>query len=224
MTPNYRVATSLLIEYAWAVFEESPADPVTKELLDMARKRLKELAVDRGGAGESGTEAVPAVAGAPDDQPLFPGEVGDSLLESLVILNLPGVSSADSALAKKCEDKAKAMAEGLLETEEERVRGVTTLDNGACAKWIARGASVLSESQQSSQATSEQASAGDRSLRVGVLLPVSLARASGISDMLRAAVAEAAAMGPRDCLCGGDGVQNVGLLPAHRGRGAAQVA
>jgi hypothetical protein len=124
--------------------------------------------------------ASPGDVVALDGRLLFPGEVGDSFLESLVMLSFPGVSPADSAAAKMCDDAAKASAEALLRTDEEKVRGVKTLDHRSCMERIGRGASVLS---------SGQAASVDGLLLVAVLLPMSLASAISIRDELRAAVA-----------------------------------
>jgi hypothetical protein len=171
VTPNYHIVTNLFIEYAWAMIEESPTDLENRRLLRRALELLRKLLKERRGA---------EAASAPDDQILFPGEVGDSFSESLVILNIYGITAA-SAGAKACADAAKSKAVKLLTTDEENLRGVTILDHQTCMDRIKRSASVFLE--QDNQATTE-----DGSLRVGVLLPMGLDRANMISDELRMAV------------------------------------
>ena len=178
LTPNYRLVTSLHIEYAWAMYEECPDDQEVKKLLQKAQDLLRELAAARDGDAAA-SAAVPA------EKLLFPGEVGDSFSESLVILTFPGVEVGSAVTAKACEAAAKAKAEALLTTNEERVRGVTTLDHGACVERIQRGASVLLSEPN------DQAAIVDSSLRVGVMLPMSPTRAKAIVDELRKAVADA---------------------------------
>jgi hypothetical protein len=203
VTPNYRIATCLLIEYAWAALEAESADQAGQAILHGALTRLRELAADREGpargcestrienceGGESGAEARSDAVTDSGGQLLFPGEVGDSIVESLVILKISGLDSADSAKVKVCQEAASNRAEGLLTTEEERVRGVATLDHAACVEWIARSVSVLHGAQPSGQAATDV-------LRVGVLFPLPLGRVSAYVDKMRAAVAAAAAVAP----------------------------
>jgi hypothetical protein len=164
VTPNYRIATSLVIEYAWAMLEENPAE------LRRAHKLIRMLSNDRKVDANSS-------AAVPDDQLLFPGEMRDSFSESLLILQVGGVT-AGSAEAKTCESQAKAKAAELLMTDEEKVRGVWTLDHQACMERIKKGASVLSE--QGNQTATE-----DGLLRVGIMLPMSPVRAESIRDEMR---------------------------------------
>ena len=177
LTPNYRIVTSLLVEYVWAVLDKStePTDASLKEARQRALKLVRELVSARHGA-------TAATATAPDDQLLFPGEVGDSFLESLVILRIPG-STADPAVAKDCKDAVKLKATELLRDGEEKVRGVATLGHQECLERIRRGASVLQ-----SEPSGGLPEAEDGSLRVGVLLPMSKASADVIRDELAAAV------------------------------------
>ena len=153
------------------------ADSAT-QALRRANEHIRKLV-----AARDGTESASATT--PDDRLLFPGEVGDSFSESLVVLSFPGIT-VDSKIwadvAKKYEKAAMESARMLLKTEEELVRGVATLDHRECVERIVRGGSVLS---------SGQASLDCGSLRVGVLLPMSLPRAISIRDNLRTAVAVA---------------------------------
>ena len=174
LTPNYRIVTNLLIEYAWALYEADPTDSEVKELLQRSLKLLRKLAMERENHAHTN----------PDHHIFFPGEVGDSFSESLVILKIPGVL-AGSAVAKTGEDAAKTKAVDLLMTDEEKVRGVSTLDHQACIQRIR----VLSDQEG-------QTAAMDDSLRVGLLLPMSLGRAEAIRDKLLTAVA--AAVGGRE--------------------------
>jgi hypothetical protein len=203
VSSNYRIATSLLIEYAWAVLQERPAavgmddsegsdeegvedQALTRRALDL----LMKLAVAREEPGIQTPGRVPsAPAAATVGGLLFPGEVGDSFSESLLVLRFHGSGPADVAAAKRCTDAAKASADALLGTEEERVRGITMLDHGACAERIARDASVL-PSQSSVVAAS-----ANGPLLVGLLLPMSSTRAEALCERLRSTVAEAAEPG-----------------------------
>ena len=178
LTPNYRLVTNLLIEFAWAMFEEHPDDPEVKKLLRRAQDLLRVLAAARDGDAAA-SAAVPA------EELLYPGEVGDSFSESMVIFTFPGVDVGSADAVKACEAAAKAKAAALLKTNEERVRGVVILDHGACVERIQRGARVLLSD------SSAQPASVDSSLRVGVMLPMSPARANAIVDELRRAVADA---------------------------------
>jgi hypothetical protein len=182
LAPNYCIVTSLLIEYAWAVFEESPADLNAREVFRRALDQLKMLAKERESIERStfpaGADSAPNL-----ERPLFPGEVGDSFSESLVVLRFPGVVPADSIKAKQFQDTTKQCAEGLLTKEEEKVRGVSILDHVACAEWSMRSASVLLTDK-----TGSLTATGDGPLLVGVLLPMSLASAESKIDTLRAKV------------------------------------
>jgi hypothetical protein len=185
VTPNYQIASSLLLEFAWAVQDESPEDleavwtgdsfPLVSEQLERARQLLRKLVEAREGA-----EAASAKT---DSELLFPGEVGDRFSESLVMLRFSGVA-ADSAEAKKIGDQAKAEAAKLLMTDEEQARGVAILDHAACVERIQGTGSLL-------QGPSSQAAFDDGLLRVGVLLPMSSVRAEAILDQLLADVMKA---------------------------------
>ncbi len=172
MTSNYRLVTCLLIEYAWAMFEESPEDPLVKDALDRAIKVIGELAKGRADSG---------LAALATTQRYFPGEVGDSFAESLVILTFPGVSVGLAEADKTLRDKAKEEAFKFLQTEEEKVRGVTILDHKTCTQRIRKDISLQ-------EVDNSHVSADKSSLRVGLLLPMSLVRARAILDQLMAAL------------------------------------
>jgi hypothetical protein len=190
VTPNYRIATSLLLEFAWAVHDEKPEElkalwtggsfPLVKTQLERARKLLRKMVEARDSA-----EAASAKA---DSELLFPGEVGDRFAESLVMLSFPCVAS-DSA--KALGDTAKVEATKLLTTDEQKARGVAILDHKACLERISKGTGMLLQ-EPSSQAAAKLSAAG--SLRVGVLLPMSSVHAEAICDQLLAGVT--AVVGP----------------------------
>jgi hypothetical protein len=172
-TPNYSIVTNMLIEYAWAIYENSPTDPAVKTVLDRAFTFIRKLIEARDGAE--------AASAKKDDELLFPGEVGDTFVESLVIFKF----AADSPESgKEFEDKAREMAVTFLEKYGEEARGVAILDHEACMERISKGMSVRW------QASSGQ-DGGDGSRYVGLLLPMSLARTEGIVEKLRTKVATA---------------------------------
>jgi hypothetical protein len=187
VTPNYRITTSLLVEYAWAALEKCPADPAAQALLARARAQLVRLAADVQrwnvvGAGSEGT----------DSELLFPGEVGDSFSESLVVLRVSRVGPADRVdIAKRCVDAALARARELLETEEEKTRGVSALDHAACAARIARGATVRLAPDAPNGGGAALDS--DCPLLVGVMLPWSSSAAPRRAELACAALREAVA-------------------------------
>jgi hypothetical protein len=188
-TSNYRIVTCLLIEYAWAVMEQSLEDleaiwtgdsfPLVKMQMERAHKLVRKLVTERDGAD----------AMAPDNQLLFPGEVGDRFSESLMMLAFPSVA-ADSPEAKMLGGQAKAEASKLLKTDEERAREVLILDHKACMERI--GKETLAGKQRATGALlpgpGGQVAADNGLLRVGVLLPMSLVRAEAIRGELLAGV------------------------------------
>ena len=184
VTPNYRIITNLLIEYAWAVYEECPDDVEAKNVLYRALDSVKKLV-----AARNNHDGAVASVSSPDALPFFPGEVGDSFSESLVMFALPGVmvDSDSGGTAKACEAAVQAKAKELLKTDEEKARGVTTLDHEMCMGRIKRGASVLLPGPSTQAVT-------DSLLRVGVMLPMSSARTNTIIDALQEAVAVAAGL------------------------------
>jgi hypothetical protein len=175
VTPNYRIVTNLLIEFAWAMYDtDSEA-----EFLQKAREFIRKLNAERFGYEDE-------LASVPAKQLLFPGEVGNSFSESLVIFTFPGVLVGSAQNVKACESAAKAKAEELLKTGEEKVRGITILNHGECMELIRRDTSVLLSE------LNEQAAIVDSSLRMGLKLPMSLTRTNKVMEELWSAVAAAA--------------------------------
>jgi hypothetical protein len=165
VTSNYRIVTCLLIEYAFAIFEENPEQPSDKKVLDRAHKLLGELSSARNCDKSASDHA----------RLLFPGEVGDSFAESLFVLSFPGLSAAADT---NFGDKVKSEAVKLLKTVEEQVRGVTILDHMACMERIRKETSVMLTEPNM------QAAPDIGSQRVGVQLPMSSVRAEAIRDQL----------------------------------------
>ena len=176
VTPNYRIATCLLVEYWWAVDPSAPS----KEALDMLAKLVK----DRG-----------AYAGSVKPTPLYPGEVGDGFFETIVVLRLrsgSGTPDAAMKLAEQLTDQglterlsAEKDSNGgrcvVLSTEEERARGAQVLPQSACVEWLVRSSMLLAAPSSSTPsaevAAVEQRLNGQGSAVVGVVLPIALARA-----------------------------------------------
>ncbi len=172
-SPNYNIVTSMLVEYAWAVYEESPTDPAVKAVLDRAFALIRKLVEERDGAATASAKQ--------DDELLFPGEVGDAFVESLVILKFPAGSQD---LGKTFGDKPKEVAATFLEKDGEKARGVTILDHKACMERVSRETSVLQHARAGQDG-------GDGSQHMGVLLPLPLSRVKGIVEQLRVEVATA---------------------------------
>jgi hypothetical protein len=170
-TPNYSIVTNMHIEYAWAIFSENPDDR-EKKVLDNAFMHIRKLVKERKGAEEQLST---------NEMLLFPGEVGDSFVESLVMLKFPA-SSVESD--KKLGDAAKEIAVALLDNDGEKARGVAILNHQECMGRISKGRSVLQHEH-----TSQDAMDGSR--HVGLLLPMSLARAQEILEELKAKVSTA---------------------------------
>ena len=190
VTPNYRIATCLLLEYAWAMLESEErtmADPEMRALqsrasdilADLARKREEHSPAPADGAATAArTDAAATELGRA--AALFPGEVGDGFWEALVVLRFPDSDPVDLEAVKMRVAAAQNGAKAVLGTEEELVRGVATLDHAECAQRIARGANVL--------ASGCAAANKQGPVLVGLLLPMTLARATAKLDALRAAV------------------------------------
>ena len=173
VTPNYSIATCLMIEYWWAVFEENPTDKAVVALRDDAIRLIRKLHSDRGGASQ---------ASAVDDARIvFPGETGDSFVESMVLVKI-------MAEDKKCMKAVQAAAEKVLETEEEKARSYRTMDRAACLAWVAARAGIT-RAGPSPPAPSEPMLVEDGVCLVGLVLPMSKTRAQARCPALRSAVA-----------------------------------
>ena len=181
VSSNYRLVTTLSIEFAWAMLDEEPgALAGAKKLLAKLRKEASE---HEGGGGEGEVLKVSA-----DELFFFPGEVGDSFQESLVMVSW----QAPAADRKRTEEMERAALKAIekagtsvLATEEETARGVETMSRAACAKWLATSASVLRR-DPAAAATSD----ADSCFVLGVVLPMCKARADRKYAALKRAVAE----------------------------------
>jgi hypothetical protein len=182
-TPNYSIVTNMLLEYAFAVYNTNP-DNRERDVLDRSRKFILKLVEEREGA-EAASAAAKRV-----ERPLFPGEVGDSFAESLVILMFPATSLSLPKEDKTLGDRAREGAAKFLDTctlvtSEEKVRGVgwPIFDQKACLQRMSKARSVLQQHGQTSQVRDEV------SRCVGLLLPMPLARAQALLEALQAKVA-----------------------------------
>ncbi len=173
VTPNYSIATCLVIEYWWAIYEENPTDKVVIGLRDEAVRLIKKLHSDR---GDIGIRSDASISG--DARIIFPGESGDSFVESLVLVKI-------KAESKKCMKAVQQAAEKLLDTEEEKARSYRTIDQAACLSWMATRSSI----RRQLAPASVQGEAGV--CMVGVVLPMSKARAGAKCAVLQTEVAGA---------------------------------
>jgi hypothetical protein len=171
MTPNYKIVTCLLIEYMWAMFEEQDRD-----VQHRVRERLTTISAERGCEQQTG---------AGNAEIRFPGEVGDKFTESLVMIEVVDLCHVDTAIMTKvCAEAVNA--EGVLVTEEQRVRGASMLDQAACHAWLAKCDTILSTSQKL-----VQRSARENSHMIGVVLPMPRTAAEERCKDLQAAVEKA---------------------------------
>jgi hypothetical protein len=187
VTPNYRIATCLLVEYWWAMFEEPPEG---QDLEGVRDKALKWIAEHGAARVHGNTSAI-----GKESQVLFPGELGDSFVESLVMMTVETSLGAagDSHTAKAEHLTAALKAAARLTTEEEKARGVVLLDHDECTAWMAARASVLAAEPSRADGRTESPSPGvpRAPLLVGVVLPMCQPRAQERCEALRGAVAAA---------------------------------
>jgi hypothetical protein len=198
VTPNYRLATCLLLEYWWAV------DPYDRTALDLLVRRK----VSRGNADDASKCLYSPLS------LLYPGEVGDCLYETAVVFSLSVSGSAtlsaphlaaakltDSKLTEKLiesmelpgADAALGSKSAVLASDEERAREVQVVLQRACLEWQAHSAHVLAPSARSLEDATkalEKAHADACTAVVGVVLPVEHARALEQLAGIRAAVAK----------------------------------
>ena len=106
----------MLIEYAWAIYSQNP-DEREKAVLDRAYQLIRKLIEER-----DGPDSVSA-----DSELLFPGEVGDSFAESLVIFRFPASSQSATDYDKTLGETAKKAAVDFLKNDGEKARGVTII-------------------------------------------------------------------------------------------------
>ena len=173
VTPNYRIATCLLVEYWWAMYEECPEDPAVRRVRDRAWMLLDRISGERGGSTEA--------------RRLFPGEVGDSFTETLVVIAVP-TGGVDRPAEGKCVEAARAAAGEALSTEEEKARGFSVLDHPSCSRWMAQCGGVISPRTN----TESHDVAPQHPWSLGVFLPVSKARAENTCEAFRTKIAAAA--------------------------------
>ena len=194
-TTNYCIATSLLIEYWWATFEDNPTDATTRE---KACKQLRKIRSDR-------SITQPTDASADDGHPLFPGEVADSFVQTLVIVTLTagdhsaialkalveqvdtmaGIKPADKEASKNLFDAAKKAASAVLSDDEEMMaRGVTVMLRPECLEWMAASSSIFkTRTQPPTSNTPFELEVKHGVVLVGVVLPMSAARVEACSGL-----------------------------------------
>jgi hypothetical protein len=212
VTPNYRLATCLLIEYWWAV------DPSRKEGLDLVVRLRKAREIEDDTQEECGRLAAPASDCDYDlDSPLalYPGEVGDRFCETTVVFILSAASGTatassaqlaaakltDTKLTARLKEPCVALATGarehrqsaVLASDEECVRGAQVLPQHACLEWKAQSTHVLAPLAKTLEDETkglEKVHTDAGTAVVGVVLPMSRTRATTRLAGVRAAVAE----------------------------------
>jgi hypothetical protein len=170
-TTNYFISTSLLIEYWWGMYDKYPAkrpceSPTSSEIEDIRVRAISELRAIREARGEQ-TEGK---------ELFFPGELGDSFVESFVIIRLTSseVNSVDPETKKSFADMMAKEANKVLETGEECARGVTLVDVEGCITWMAKNSSILSHQ---AAALDLQPKWLGQEVLVGFVVPMSITRA-----------------------------------------------
>ena len=144
---------------------------------------------------------------------LFPGEVGDAFLETLIIFTFhAGSDVAAKAAEAKLTDKdltdrlkpsvdggeargAQASAvrdvtEAVLRSDEEQARGVRTLSRRACLEWEVRSERVVrvAEEEMDAEVKRREDALGAGMAVVGVVLPMPRARAEDRLDAAKEAL------------------------------------
>jgi hypothetical protein len=194
-TTNYCIATNLLIEYWWAIFEDSPTDAAVRK---RACEQLRKIRYDR-----SDIEPMGASALAEDAHPLFPGEVTDSFVQTLLVVTATaadycsfsqealaeeanratGIKPVDKDANKRLAAAAREASGSVLSTDEERARGVAVIQRPEVLKWITVSSSILKTPLPAAKSSFEFELKHGAAL-VGVVLPMSAARAGRfISDL-----------------------------------------
>ena len=196
VTPNYSIATCLLIEYWWAIYEDHPEDASIRQVQQQAQRVLHQLR----NAREYSLKAPRAQKHAADCQLgdekntsehiLFPGEVGDRFVESflLVRMHFEGESLNQENMVR-FGNAVVRMAGAFLNTEEDVARGYTFLDQNACSAWIAKQSSIVA----SPGLTANESQDGN-SFMCGMVLPMCKERAEVHVESLRIAVAQEASV------------------------------
>ena len=186
VTPNYQIATCLLLEYWWAVdpeFAIIPRDPAVRAYYTSARKMLKDLRQARGNGGEG-----------PDtsDALIFPGEVGDTFFETLVIFSVRPWGSMKGVELVQLTEKLLKADTTILESEEERARGARAVAQRTCLRWLEQNKRMFSTVPDSDldRLVGELRSVGTE--LVGVVLPMTQSRAEEKTQSFKEALADAA--------------------------------
>ena len=179
VTPNYRIATCLLIEYWWAIYEENPEEESVQNVRKKAVERLAQIRAD-----SRRTEVALPRNSYVENQYLFPGEVGDSFLETLVVVKIkPEIEN--HAMLPECIQLLKQIAGESLLTEEEVARGISVLDQSACSERMASGRNVIQSSSHDCGGMIQS-----KALLMGAVLPVSRLRAVEICEKLQTALTQ----------------------------------
>ena len=182
VTPNYLIATDLLTEWAWLRHGGPHSQaPMIQHFLDEIRRTH--------GNGDDG---------------LFPGEVGDQHHEVLMIasVELPDGAAAAAAACKPDITAAPAKEElerlmtaehPVLQTREDRARGIRVLDRAACEAHLRQLRSLHGAFPSVPAASHESLGApspSGRAVVVGVVLPLSPARFEAARASVEACVSE----------------------------------
>ena len=186
LTPNYQIVTCLLLEYWWAVdphFKTNPTVQIEKSKHANAKELLKNLRNSRG-------REVPD---ARSDDVIFPGEVGDTFYDSIIIFSVsPWDPDKSAELVKLTEELVKKRSDEFLDSDEERLRGARFLSQRQCVQWLAQRNSKLAAVAESYIDSSIEQHKTSRVGHVGVLLPIAKARVLPKCEELKLALIGAA--------------------------------
>jgi hypothetical protein len=178
VTPNYHIATCLLLEYWWAVdpyFREPLNDPFSSNARRDARILLKQLRVERG---------IPSDGEKGCDDTIFPGEDGDIFSETLIIFSVSGRTFSPNTAGTKIRELASMVncnaTKDVLQTDEDKVRGIKSLADFECREWQAKNSNIMNPTGSSTSAFP----AGATEL-VGVVLPFTRNRAEPTIKILQ---------------------------------------
>jgi hypothetical protein len=201
VTPNYRISTCLLVEYYWAMIESNPEEKgvIDVKVDTLALNWIVKLWDDRvhGNMPTAHTQAAEdgVNSSVNEDQLLFPGEVGDSFLETFVMVSteaLVDASDSHKTTVEECKNALEKAAKETLATEEEQARGFVVLNHAECMAWMTKRTSMLPTDPSAATGVTQQAAIPCEPLVVGVVLPMCQPRAEANLEALRAAVAAAA--------------------------------
>ena len=192
VSPNYLLATNLLLEYWFAMDPSNPPEAALKLLETIQAERMdsgvagnvprSSLASENANAlarGDIGLEVIPGEAG-PASRTLFPGEVGDEHVDVLVMLSFKATDPVK--VAASLTEKAmlpKLKVEAVLRSEEEKARGVVeVLSRRACLEWEFTREHVVPLSSKDFEAkiTAKESELTSETVLVGVRLPMSQKR------------------------------------------------